>query len=608
MPTQINRASILPLLLLFVSFFFSCAPLEKQNTLSANKPLQLEQDTALNANTDSTTEAPSPEELTPPEPDQTLTEEVNKLQSLETGEEEAPQAKDSQQENQKEARQKEEVKKVHFDFPVTMNRYVKFYLDFFQNEQKQTFARWLARSGRYLPMIKKQLQEAGLPLDLAYLPMIESGYSLTAYSRARATGPWQFISSTGRHHHLIINNFVDERRDPTKSTEAAISYLSELYSEFGSWELAVAGYNAGEGKIRNAIRRHKTNDFWKLAKSRYLKLETKRYVPKLIAAIMIAKEPEKYGFSDIQYEKPLAYETVDVPRWTTIQAIAVASGVDYETLYNLNRELRQAITPPTSATYPFKVPPGKKMLVTQNLTRVRAIVATRFKDHVVKNGETLTKVCMHYKLNKITLLKANNLRSSSLTPGQHLRIPYQAINYKLLAKNIQTGQPGPATTSSENLVLHTIRRGETLSSIAAHYNVPMRMIATWNNIADPRKIRAGQQLALYLINPLSRPEATTPPVLATLVPKTVKHSYHVAHKKTTDVKNDPSTEKEAIDATPSNTLTYYQVQGGDTLWTIAKKYQTTPQKIRQWNQLKDNVIHPGRKLLLKVSLSEDQDV
>ncbi|MBU0728832.1 MAG: LysM peptidoglycan-binding domain-containing protein [Proteobacteria bacterium] len=520
------------------------------------------------------------EELTASETEATVEEEVKQLEALGSWEEGTPE-------------EVTEEAEVNYDFPVTMNRQVEFYLDFFQNKQRQTFTKWLARSGKYLPLIQQQLKEKGLPLDLAYLPMIESGYNLTAYSRARAVGPWQFMRATGRKYGLTVNDFVDERRDPVKSSAAAIAYLSYLYEDFKSWHLAVAAYNAGEGKIRKAVRKYKTNNFWEIAQERYLRPETKLYVPKLIAAILIAKEPEKYGFTDIEYDEPFEYETVEVPRWTTIQAVSVAIDMDFEELRNYNRELRRAITPAEQKRYPLKVPIGTKELVEQNLPRVQAVMTTKYQTHKVLKGDTLTKICSKYNLNKTTLLKANDLQASQLIPGKNLRIPYRTTEYKLLSENEIASKIKPAEASPENLVLHKVRPGETISEISKRYGAPPYMIAAWNNLPSIHSIRAGQQLALYLtdedktLSPkaLSAFEYTTPITTVTTVAKRI-----------------PETETEENSDTQ---LTYYQVQGGDTLWTIAKRYNLTPDKIRRWNQIKGDTIYPGHRLLLKIKKDVD---
>ncbi len=206
-----------------------------------------------------------------------------------------------------------------YDFPITVNRQVQYYLDLFQGKQRNYFTGWLARSARYRPFIEAELAKAGLPRDLVFLAMIESGFNPSAYSCADAAGLWQFIEGTGRRYGLQVNTWVDERRQPEKATRAAIKYLSKLHREFDDWYLAVAAYNAGERRIENAITDHGTRDFWEIAATDSIFQETKRYVPKLIAAIIIGRNPERYGFTDIEYFKPQQYELIDVPAGTDLE-------------------------------------------------------------------------------------------------------------------------------------------------------------------------------------------------------------------------------------------------------------------------------------------------
>jgi membrane-bound lytic murein transglycosylase D len=472
---------------------------------------------------------------------------------------------------------------IEYDFPVVINSHVEFFLDKFQNSQHATFRKWLERSGRYLPLIQEELAKAGMPLDLAYLPMIESGYRLTAYSTAKAVGPWQFMQGTARSYNLTINNYIDDRRDPIRSTRAAISFLADLYSEFNCWQLAVAAYNAGGGKIRGAIRRSGSRDFWQLIKGSYLKAETKYYVPKLIAAIMIAKDPANYGFNDIVYDEPLAFETLEVPRWTTIQAIALAAAADPEVIHDLNRQLRRAITPPGKDRYPIRVPAGKKELIADNLPRVKATVSTSYKTHVIKKNDTVTRICKKYNINKKTLLKANNLRSNELVAGKRLRIPYRATSYKLMAEGVLSAGLAPAEMRPENLIIHVIKPGETISQLASRYNVPGHMIAAWNGLDNLNRIRAGQQLAFYLRDADDDLTANNPALAS----------------------NETGREANRNGAAADLQPTYYNVIGGDTLWTIARKFQTTPQKIRLWNNIEGDTIYPGHRLLLKTSADID---
>ncbi len=503
---------------------------------------------------------PTIDETTVPEPAATVNEEIEELEHLGRWEQGSSEAIANQE--------------VSYDFPVTMNKQVEFYLDFFQNRQRTTFTKWLERSGRYLPMIQRHLKEAGLPLDLAYLPMIESGYSLTAYSSAKAAGPWQFMRATGRHYGLKVNSHEDDRRDPTKATLAAIDFLSDLHKEFNDWSLAVAAYNAGGGKIRRGLKKYKVDNFWDLAQHRYLSSETKLYVPKLIAAIIIAKDPAKYGFTNINYQKPLEYEVVNVPRWTTLRSVAVASDADYDELRNLNRQLRRTITPPGMASYPLKVPVGKKGIVAKNLKKVYPVVTTKYKTHIVRANDSLSKICKLYNIKKLTLLKTNNLQSAQLHKGQRLRIPYQSTAYVLWDKESNP----PVAVADSDLILHKIRAGETVSIIARRYGVPQHMIAIWNNLDDLGRIRAGQQLAIYLED-------------ATFAKKEQERLASLA------TASLPPASPQSVDGK----VIYYHVKRGDTLWNISRQFNLNMDKIRRWNSLDNDVIHPGTKLLIRTA-------
>ncbi|WP_456386190.1 LysM peptidoglycan-binding domain-containing protein [Desulfolithobacter sp.] len=480
-----------------------------------------------------------------------------------------------------------EEAQVSFDFPITINKQVEFYLDLFQNRQRHYFKRWLARSTKYLPAIEKELEKAGLPRDLVYLAMIESGFNPRAYSRAHASGMWQFIRSTGRNYGLRIDRWVDERRNPEKATKAAIAYLSALYDEFGDWYLAVAAYNAGEGKIGRAIRRYKTRDFWQLARYRYLRLETKRYVPKLIAAILIAREPEKYGFTDIKYQEPERYDLVKVPPRTDLAAVATAGNISVKALKDLNTELLRNQTPPDLTSYTLRLPEGSGEMVAVNLKRLHPVITTGFKTHKVRKGDTLTRICRKYGLNKTTLLKANNLHSATLRPGQRLRIPYRTTKYILLKEGETPKSRFAAAGRDGELVLHKIRRGDTLGRISRLYNVPVNIIMQWNDITDARKIRAGEHLALYLDR---------------------GGSYGTVHATATTTRSPASDypvlaetkkRKPAIRVGSDTVVTYYRVRSGDSLWTIARRFRVSAGDIKRWNNLRSSMIHPGKRLVIK---------
>ena len=463
-----------------------------------------------------------------------------------------------------------------YDFPMADNRYVRRHLDIFQHRDRATFRLWLARAGRYVDMVRDELLRAGLPGDLAWLPLIESGYSLTAFSRARAVGPWQFLRSTARMYGLRVDNFVDERRDPVKSTRAAIRFLKDMYEELGDWRLAVAAYNGGIGRVGSAVRRARTRDFWELVRRRFLKRETRAYVPRLIAAIMIAKDPEKYGFGDVEPLAPLRFETVEVPPWTPLAAVAAAGGVDAGEIRDLNRHLRRGITPPDVSAYPVRVPPGTADRVKNNLDRVYATVVTTFRAYTVRRGDTISRICRRFGISRTILLKANDLTSRRLRPGRRLRIPRQRTVYRLSPVPLDRLR---VAGGDRNLVLHRVRPGESAWSIARRYGVPVALLAAWNNLKDPSRIRAGERLALFLD----------------------KTGRELAARRTTVARTRFADAADGRTADNSASATYYTVRPGDTLWNIARRFRVTPAKIRYWNGLANDIIHPGTMLVLKTA-------
>ncbi|RLA88589.1 MAG: hypothetical protein DRG58_07590 [Deltaproteobacteria bacterium] len=242
------------------------------------------------------------------------------------------------------------------DLPMIINAQVAGYLRHFTGRQKGVFQVYLARSGRYLPMMQRIFKDQGLPSDLAYLALIESGFSPWACSVAQAVGPWQFIRETATRYGLKINAWVDERRDPEKATHAAARYLKDLYRQFGSWYLAAAAYNAGAGRVQGAINRNDTEDFWRMAQERLLPLETCNYVPQLIAAVLISKAPQKYGLGPINYQAPLTYQTMRVPPGTDLRRLAAVLEIPWEQLKELNPELKQHQAPAYQEHYVLKIP------------------------------------------------------------------------------------------------------------------------------------------------------------------------------------------------------------------------------------------------------------
>lgn len=561
-----------------------------------------------------------------------------------------------------------DIENSAYTFPVVLNKQVQMYLDLFQTRQRGIFTSWLSRASIYLPLMKKELKNAGLPEELVYLSMIESGYNQRACSPANAVGLWQFMHGTGRQYNLDVNTYVDERRDAEKSTKAAVAFLADLYKEFGDWHLAVAAYNGGPGKIRKGLEKYSVTSFWELAREDYLALETKRYVPKLIAAIIIAKNPEKFGFSNTPQMRPLQYATLKTPPGLSLDALALVCNTSVKEIKFLNQELRQGKTPPNRPDYEVKIPVTAREVASKNISRLHSVVTTGFKSHRIKRGETLSSICRTYGINKTTLLKVNNLRSQKLSRGQYLRIPYNVASYQLLPAGSKMALAG----NKSNLILHRIKAGESISQIATRYAVSAKEIVAWNNLGSAHKISVGQQLALYPGNktiltvpgelmagtanddaaviassgndslkkarvltadkkkvsrslaavPTDRTKAST-----LVVTSKKKNTVKIAQLDTVKTISTPAVqkrkstssaiatrtapEKSAVTLTPRKKKTvggntpegdrysWYKVKQGDTLWTISQKFNTSSLLIKEWNNLKTNVIHPGSQLKVK---------
>ncbi len=314
--------------------------------------------------------------------------------------------------------------KISASFPKMLNDRVKTFIDLFQNKADQFFTRSLARSQAYEGIIRPILREKNIPEELLYLALIESGYDPYAQSRAKATGIWQFMKGTAQRFGLRVDQWVDERRDPEKSTLAAADYLKSLYEMFNCWYLAAAGYNAGEGKILQAMKRAKSQDFWAISNHRYLKRETKEYVPRLLAAMIIAQDPAKYGFSQIDYHAPLAYEKVVVPSGVRLDRIARAAETNLEEVRALNPALRRDKTPPQDPSFEIKLPPGKKEAFERNFSRVFKLDPRTSRKHVVRRGETLGQIAKLYKVDLRDLCEGNEITPRTLIkPGMTLLLP-----------------------------------------------------------------------------------------------------------------------------------------------------------------------------------------
>jgi membrane-bound lytic murein transglycosylase D len=378
-----------------------------------------------------------------------------------------------------------------YHIPMILNDSVENHLEYFKTRGREVFQRWLDRSARYIPVMKEIFKEKNLPEDLVYVAMIESGFNPYAISWAKAVGPWQFMPATGKLYGLRIDWWIDERKDPIKSTQAAAEHLKDLHNLFGSWPLALASYNAGAGKVQRAVLRTRSDDFWDLKASRYIRKETKNYVPKYMAATIIAKNPEAYGFTLADYE-PFKFDEVLIEESTDLRLIARCAECTYEEIKELNPELRRWVTPPHFDKYILRIPPGKKEAFLTNFAAVPPEQKINWERHEVRKGETLAGLSKQYNTTPDAIRDINGLKKNHITPGKHLLIPVD-VN----AKAQDASFLSPEQTSRPQEILYRVRRGETLVKIARKHNVTVTDIREWNK-GIGHTLRAGQKIKLVV--------------------------------------------------------------------------------------------------------------
>jgi membrane-bound lytic murein transglycosylase D len=400
-----------------------------------------------------------------------------------------------------------------FDIDVTSfaaNRRVLEYLEFFQVDAHDRFAIWLTRLGRYEGMIRERLRAKRLPEDLVYLTLVESGLSNTAVSRARAVGMWQFMASTARMYGLTVDPWVDERRDPFRATEAAVNHLADLRERLGgSAYLAAAAYNAGVGRVTRGLNRLpgetdsvSDNTFFQLADRRYLRRETRDYVPKLIAASLVAKQPGRYGFDDIHLLAPLIFDEISIPDATGLDVLARLADTTVATLLELNPQFVRGITPP-GRVVTVRVPRGKGTLLAARYDSLPVTDRITFVDHYVSRGQTLSDIAHRYKVTVAMLHNANPRLRSHLKVGERVMVPMSGHIVPIGAwsvppeprgrRHLRRGDSrgGNRAGAGGGGGAHRVELGETMSGIARRYAVSLAELLDYNDLSLKSVIRAG---------------------------------------------------------------------------------------------------------------------
>lgn len=375
--------------------------------------------------------------------------------------------------------------------PLIRNRQVENAIKFFQTKGRKVFARWLTRAETNVPMMAKVMREEGLPPELVYLSMIESGFNNSAYSPAHAAGPWQFIKSTGKIFGLRTDNWYDERRDPVKATHAAARYLKKLYLQFDDWHLALAAYNCGELNVERRIARHKTNDFWKLSK---LPRETRNYVPTYIAAAIMAQKPEDYGFEPVTYRPMQPVDSVLVTEAVDLRVAADLAGTDYATLKALNPPILRWCTPPNESVW-LILPDSAAPVFSAGWDSLPPEKKLRRTIHIVRKGESATGIARKYHVS-VSDLKAvaenKGLNWKRLAAGSEVVIPATPGGPSVTPQEAELDQQPPKPEK----VTYTVRKGDTLGKIASKFGTTTSAIKKNNNLYKSSTIHPGQKLVI----------------------------------------------------------------------------------------------------------------
>lgn len=460
-------------------------------------------------------------------------------------------------------------------FPMIINKEIIHYIHYYQTSGRKFFKYALSRSNRYIPMIQRIFKKLGLPNDLAYLAMVESGFSPTAYSYAGASGMWQFIPSTGRIFGLTMNWWVDERRNPVESTYAAGEYLKDLFNKFSSWYLAVAAYNSGEVTIERALSLYPGGNFWTISQNRpyLLPVQTRRYVPKIIAAAIIAKDPENFGFHNIDYKKPIKFKQVNVPYSVSLYALAKCAGVSEYRLKKMNPELLRNATPPEDPGFMLNIPAKNYGIFIKNFRHVKKYIVKKPQIaytsysrpenntvYTVEPGNTLIEIASKYGVPLKTIENYNGLNNYSiLKVGEKITIP---------GKNNNNNRVLPSRNHNNNvgnISYIIVRNGMTLWSISRKYKVSLNVIKAINHIGG-NNIRTGEKI--FLKNHSSN----------------VRYSY-IGNKR---------------GGTMNAGFLYYRVKFGDSLYTISSKFHDNVKNIMAANNINNpNSIYPGE--ILKIA-------
>jgi membrane-bound lytic murein transglycosylase D len=469
-----------------------------------------------------------------------------------------------------------EIKTTKSDLPLMLNDQVAMYINYFSSPKgRPTLEHGLARAGKYRDMISQTLKQAGVPQDLIYLAMAESGFQPLAVSRAGARGMWQFMAGRGSEYGLDRNWWVDERQDPAQSTKAAARHLKDLYEEFGDWYLAMAAYNTGPGNIQHAVEHTGYADFWELYKRGVLPQETRNYVPIIVAVTIMAKNPAQYGLENVVPEKPEAMDQVSINYPVDLRLVAECSDTSATSLQELNPSLLR-MTTPKDQTFTLNLPSGTKDKYESAIALIPPDMRTFWRYHRVEYGETLGSIARKYHTSTGVISEANDLPDDEVAVGSKLIIP------------IAPGQAADMVAYSHTASRYKVRKGDTLGSIADDFAVPVDKVRKWNHLRG-NTVAVGHILLIY--KPLT--EGSGQPVASS---GDDPPSSKSAKQGTAATKAAKSASKSA---SGSQTATYHKVKKGETLSGIAQSYNTTVADLKKNNANLSANLRAGEVLLIR---------
>lgn len=479
--------------------------------------------------------------------------------------------------------------------PLVENHPVKNQIAYLWIKRPEVMENWLKRSEKYFPMMKKIFKEEGIPTELVHLAMIESGLNPDARSWARAVGMWQFIRSTASLYGLEVNWWVDERRNPEKSTLAAAKLLKDLHNIWGNWYLALANYNVSPVRIRRAIRRADgSKDFWKIA--RYLPRETRSYVPSFIATTLIANHPTEFGFKKNYGVEPYSYDVVKIKGSVDLSILAKCADITVDSLKRLNPELLRWATPPGPNPYPLKIPDGTKDTFLAAYSKVPDTDKKEVLVHTVRRGETLGYIAHHYGTSVHALYASNKDMSRFIYPGEKIVIPLppgskheiQADRPSLSSKTVYASETDAAQNNrpaNSKLLWYRVKPGDNIGYIAEWYDTYAWRIRSWNHTGN--LIHVGERLRIYVPN-------DKVDYYSDINGMSFAQKQALERRQHVNRSNSDSNVKIAS----SDDYTSYKVKPNDSLYDIANAFNTSISEIKRINHLRSSRIYPGQTLLI----------